>query len=265
MVTVERSVASTFWSDFRRRFSRGLATILPTVLTIALILWLFGTINEYVGKPISTGTKWLAEKIWGASLIDAIWDDYHLAVVGFLLAIVVVYIVGLFVASYIGRFVWRSIESLLTRLPLIRQIYPSIKQVTDFVILNEKKKADFSRVVAVEYPRKGVWSIGFVTSGGLQTLRTALGGSILTVFVPSSPTPVTGYTVTLRRDEVIDLPLSVDEALRFTISGGVILPTAQAMPAPPSLAHDREKMLTARTEAEIETAAQDGPRDDEEA
>ncbi len=258
-------MVKTFRSDFRRRFSRGLAAILPTVLTVALISWLVGAINQYVGHPISQGTRWLAVRIWGESSIALVWETYYLAFAGFLLAIVLVYIVGLFVASYIGRLVWRNIETLLIRLPLIRQIYPSIKQVTDFVILSDKK-VDFSRVVAVEYPRKGVWSLGFVTSEGLETLRTALGGSILTIFVPSSPTPVTGYTVTVRRDEVIDLPLSVDEALRYTISAGVILPTAELLSdGSQRRNHDRAAVSNGpENEAEIDSPAQDGPRESKE-
>ena len=88
---------------------------------------------------------------------------------------------------------------------------------------------EFSRVVAVEYPRKGVWSIGLVTGPGMRTLQNANEGVYLTVFIPSSPTPVTGYTITVRRDEVIDLPVHVDDALRFTVSGGVIMPAVEQL------------------------------------
>ena len=86
---------------------------------------------------------------------------------------------------------------------------------------------EFSRVVAVEYPRKGIWSLGLVTGPGMRTVHEQLGGDLLTVFIPSSPTPVTGYTITVRRNEVIDLPMSIDDAFRFTISGGVIMPINQ--------------------------------------
>jgi len=82
-------------------------------------------------------------------------------------------------------------------------------------------------VVAVEYPRKGIWSIGLATNPGMRTLHESTGEDLLTVFIPSSPTPVTGYTITVGRDKIIDLPMSIDEALRFTISGGVIQPDHQ--------------------------------------
>ncbi len=82
-------------------------------------------------------------------------------------------------------------------------------------------------MVAVQYPRKGIWSLGLVTGPGMRTLHQNLGGDLLTVFIPSSPTPVTGYTITVNRRDVIDLPISIDNALRFTVSGGVIMPMNQ--------------------------------------
>ncbi len=218
-------MATDFWTDFRSRFARGLATILPTALTIAIIVWLFEKI--YL---ILEGTKWLAKQIWheDEASVDQFWDDNKIDFIGFPLAIILVYIVGLLVASWVGRIVWRSVEKVLTRVPVIKQIYPSIKQVTDFIILNENR-ASFSRVVIVEYPRKGIWAIGFVTNSGLKSVREVVKEDLLSVFIPSSPTPVTGYTITVRRDEVIDLSMSIEEALRFTVSGGVILPTTEAL------------------------------------
>jgi len=224
-------VRTNFWTDFRRLFSRGLAAILPTVLTIALIIWLVQTIDQYIGRFINRWAMSLVARWyhWDQPTIEAFWVDYRLGVVGFVLAIILVYIIGLFMASFIGRTVWRSIERLLTRIPIIRLIYPSIKQITDFLILTENKP-QASRVVAVEYPRKGLWSLGLVTSGGIRTLQEATAEALLTVFIPSSPTPVTGYTITVRRDEVIDLPFSIDDALRYIVSGGVIAPPGEVLP-----------------------------------
>ena len=113
------------------------------------------------------------------------------------------------------------------RVPVVKQVYPYVKQVTDFLL--SERKVEFSRVVAVEYPRKGIWSMGLVTGPGLRTLTRSVRTDLLTVFIPSSPTPVTGYTITVRQDEVIDLPLSIDDALRFTVSGGVIVPASQEL------------------------------------
>jgi uncharacterized membrane protein len=90
-----------------------------------------------------------------------------------------------------------------------------------------ERKIDFSKVVAVEYPRKGMYSLGLVTAPGMRTMTDAMGCEFLSIFIPSSPTPVTGYTIMVRREEVVDLPITIDEALRYTISGGVVVPVGQ--------------------------------------
>ncbi|MFW6154138.1 MAG: DUF502 domain-containing protein [Planctomycetota bacterium] len=224
-------MATSFGSDFRRSFSRGLAAILPTVLTVAVIGWLIQAIHTYIGQHISSGVRGIIIYFWGvdANQLQQTWTDYHLDILGFVLAIILVYILGRMVASLLGRSVWRSLEGFLIRLPLIKQIYPTIKQVTDFLILSDPK-VEFSRVVAVEYPRKGLWSLGLVTSPGMRSIQKQSDVGLLTVFIPSSPAPITGYTITVRRDEVIDLPIDIDEALRFTVSGGVIRPSTEVVP-----------------------------------
>ena len=158
--------------------------------------------------------------------LTSLWTQYFFWV-GFALAIVGIYILGRFAASYIGRVVWRGFERMLGRAPVISQVFPSVKQVTD--LLFSERKIEFSRVVAVEYPRKGVWSIGLVTGAGMRVLQSTADSGLLTIFVPSSPMPLTGYTITVRRNEVIDLPMDIDDAFRFTISGGVIMPSGQKL------------------------------------
>ncbi len=235
---MEFDLEKTFRDDFRRFFLRGLAAVLPTVLTIAVIVWVFTLIQDYCGAYINNAAANFTSIIWvkmsnitdpdKASLIRMqvyeFWNR-NLFWVGFVFAIIGVYVFGRFIASIFGRVIWRLIERGLIQLPIIKQIYPSIKQVTDFLLT--ERKMEFSNVVAVEYPRKGIWSLGLVTNSGMRTLQETLPGDQLTVFIPSSPTPVTGYTITVCRDEVIDLPISIDEALRFTISGGVIQPPKQ--------------------------------------
>lgn len=231
-------------THFKRFFIRGLAAVLPTVVTIFLIVWVFTAIHKYCGQYINKGGAELTTRIviWnsGAEDPDAIsrirsrvytrWERYYFWV-GFVLAICGIYFIGRFLASFFGRFIWRVMEKTFIQLPLIKQVYPSVKQVTDFLLA--ERKMEFSKVVAVEYPRKGIWSLGLVTNKAMRTLDTALEGRFVTVFIPSSPTPFTGYTITVRREETLDLPMSIDEALRFTISGGVIQPPHELLePAP---------------------------------
>jgi uncharacterized membrane protein len=226
-------VAEGFLADFKRFFLRGLATVLPVMLTILLLLAAFSLLDKWFGAYLRGGAQWAVERVWRHYGVPPNWVsdqeawDQRFWWAGFVLFLLAVYFFGRFVASLIGRSIWRTIEQAILRLPVVKQIYPYAKQVTDFV-LRERGKLDFSRVVAVEYPRKGIWSLGLVTGPAMTAIRSAtLTEDSLTVFIPSSPTPVTGYVVAVRREEVIDLPISIDDAIRFVVSCGVIIPPSQ--------------------------------------
>ena len=231
-----------FVNDFRRFFIRGLAAVLPTILTVVLLVFFFRFIDQWGGRYLNIAAQWVTvqftcmigpeefswkgpDVVW--EQVKSVWATSKLNWIGFVLAFVSIYIFGRFIASFLGRGIWRLVERTFFRVPIIKQVYPFLKQVVDF-LLSEKKLA-FSRVVAVEYPRKGIWALGLVTGCGMRTVHNYVGGDLLTVFIPSSPTPITGYTITVNRHEVIDLPLSIDDALRFTVSGGVIMPTIEQL------------------------------------
>lgn len=143
----------------------------------------------------------------------------------FCVFILVLYILGKFFAAGMGRMMWNGIESLIKRLPLISNVYSSVKQVTDFMF--SESEIEFNRVVAVEYPRKGIWSIGFVTGESMLDIRAAANEPVLSVLMPTSPMPATGFTVTVLKSETIDLDLSIDQALQFVVSCGVVVPLQQ--------------------------------------
>ncbi|MCD6364260.1 MAG: DUF502 domain-containing protein [Planctomycetes bacterium] len=229
-------MAEGFVSDFKRFFLRGLVAVLPMILTVGIILYAFDLINTHISSHINNGVFWLLVKIWGKAGADGvrvlpegfleIWHKYF-QWMGFAIAILGIYIFGRILASYLGRGVWLMAERVLYRMPVVGNVLTYVKQVVD--VLFGEKKIEFSRVVAVEYPRKGVWSVGLVTGAGMRTLQNASAADLLTVFIPSSPMPVTGYTITVRRDEAVDLPMSIDDALRYTVSGGVIVPPPQRL------------------------------------
>ena len=147
-------------------------------------------------------------------------------VIGFVIAIIVVCFIGAFLASVMGRTLYRFFEKALMRAPFIRKVYPYIKQITDFLLAN--RKISFTKVVALQYPRKGTWSVGLVTGTGLRRIVDSLEKDFLTVFVPTSPTPFTGYVIMTPKEDTIELEMTIEEALRFTISGGVITPSEEA-------------------------------------
>ena len=166
----------------------------------------------------------VAEKAKNSALWRIAFTKWKLHVLGFLIAIILVYFTGFFLASFIGRTSWRAAEGLLYRIPLIRAIYPNVKQVTDFLLT--ERSVEFSGVVAVEYPRKGIWSVGLRTGGPMKQVQERVSDGLVTVFIPSSPTPITGYVIQVPLEDVIELNMTIDEGLRFTISAGVIKPEA---------------------------------------
>jgi uncharacterized membrane protein len=150
---------------------------------------------------------------------------------GFMLAVVAVCLVGAALASVVGRSLWRAVESLIITAPFLKRVYPYMKQFTDFFLVETGRgRSPYSRVVAVEYPRKGIWAIGMVTGRGLGKTPADPAGELLTVFVPNSPMPATGFTILASKDQVIDLGMTIEEAFRFIASVGVVSP-GEARPA----------------------------------
>ncbi len=142
-----------------------------------------------------------------------------------LVLVVLLWFLGRFMAAGLGRFFWESLERLIARVPLVRNVYSSVKQVTEFLL--KQREIRYTRVVAVQYPRQGTWSLGFVTGDGLRDVEQATGEPVLALLVPTSPMPLTGYTVVVPASEVVDLNMTVDQALEFLVSCGVVIPPEQ--------------------------------------
>lgn len=154
--------------------------------------------------------------------------------VGTALSALVVFLAGWCLSGFAGRRLVKSMERAAASIPFVRSIYPCAKQLVEFFVA--EREIPFETVVAVPYPRNGIWSLGFVTNRAPRSLRTATGKELACVFIPSSPMPMTGYTIMVEVDELVPLPLSVDEALRMTVSGGVLLPPREDEGGgPPSL------------------------------
>jgi uncharacterized membrane protein len=252
------------FKNFRTYFFRGLAALLPTILTIWIFAQGYMFVKDNINEHVNRGVVWaltssfdwypqvsteeleeyaiehspqklnpteLQNKIREEDFVDSVqksladkyWVDGRGQITGFIIVLVGVCFLGAFLASVAGRTIWHTMEKMFMNAPFIKQVYPHIKQVTDFMLT--KKQLAFSKVVAIQYPRKGVWSLGLVTGTGLKKVVGKIDKDFLTVFVPSSPTPFTGYVIMTPKDETIEVEMTVEEALRFTISGGVITPS----------------------------------------
>jgi uncharacterized membrane protein len=157
------------------------------------------------------------------------WVDDYGSIVGFLIAVVSVCVIGALLASFVGKKLWQGTERFIMNTPLLKRVYPYIKQFTDFLLTqdDEQKKKFFSRVVAVEYPRQGIWTMGFVTGNGFEKVAGIVKEDFLTVFVPTAPAPFTGFIITIPKKLVIDLNITIEEAVRFIVSGGIVAPGRQ--------------------------------------
>jgi len=248
-MSLRRSVKRSFW--------RGLATLLPALLTVIVLGFGLSLLHTYVGQYVNLGVKYILHWSTGFDMdwIDQWYDRYWLGTLGVVVAIVGLVIVSYFVGTFIGNRLARFFDAWMTRMPVLRRIYPGAKQVSEFFFA--EKKVEFRRVVAIEYPRRGLWSIGFVTGRGLKAVAEHAEQELLTVFVPSSPTPVTGYIVAVPRREVIDLDISADQAFQFTLSGGVIVPPAERLESfeAAQLVEAAEAAAEARTETEAPETA----------
>jgi uncharacterized membrane protein len=207
---------------FSRLLFRGLGLVLPLALTVALLLWLWRLLaNEVLGR-VETFLAWALSAAEVAPLSPTI--SFALSAV---VTIAGLLLLGFWFSGFVGRRIYAFFERGLSRVPFFGAVYPYIKQVTE-VFFGEKKQVEFQRVVAVPYPRKEVYSLAFLTGSSMAALNSATGKELVSVFIPSSPMPATGYTLFVPADEIIEISLTVEEAFRTVVSGGVLLPSHAA-------------------------------------
>ena len=139
--------------------------------------------------------------------------------------VALMYVLGSLFAAGIGRVFWEHFEYGITQLPVVRSVYGAAKQLTDYMFT--EKELEFKRVIAFEHPARGQWQIGFVASEGLREVRELAGEPVLTVLVHVNPVPVSGYIRLVPKSQTIDLDMTVDQAVHYIISFGVVLPPQQ--------------------------------------
>lgn len=217
---------TTTRSPIQKFFLRGLFLLLPTLVTVWILVKAVGFLQDNAVKHV---TRLIAWSLFRAGLFSLEAYEQHgpglwlpSQVTAWVLCLLVVVFVGIVFGNFIGRRIWAAAENALMRLPPMRFIYPFVKQLTDF--FSTDRRVGFQKVVAVEYPRKGIYSLGFVTGKAFPDIERKLNGECLSVFIPSSPTPMTGYLIFVLKADVIELPITMEEALKLVISGGVIKP-----------------------------------------
>ena len=235
-----------FVSDFKRNFFTGIAALFPILITVFLLSWLYWQIDQTIGtrvngicKRVIVGNQGIFQRAFPSAGGEVAGDrerraqyaDEHFprflgAAMGLLGAAVIVYVIGKSIRGYVGGRVMGAVDRFFERFPVIKAIYPHARHVAD-VLFGQARGRQFRQVVAVQYPRKGLYTVGFLTGTGLKDIEHLVGRDLVTVFIPTSPTPLTGFVIVVPRDEVLELNMTVDEAFRFCITAGMVVSEGQ--------------------------------------
>lgn len=193
-------------------------------------------IPEYVKKLVDEQAESFGPFEPAPASANAYWHRYvqlrymprSLVVPVFLIVFTTaLYFLGRLFTLGLGRWFVHGFDRAILRIPVVNKVYGGVKQVTDFAF--SERDIEFNRVVAIQYPREGIWSLGFVTGNSMREISEATGEPMLSVLMPTSPMPMTGFTVTIKKSEAIDLNLTVDEAIQFVVSCGVVVPAQQRL------------------------------------
>ena len=190
-------------------FITGLLIWVPLAITVWVLNLLIGTLDQTL--------TWLPEAWLPRQLIGLDIPGF-----GVVLTVLIIFLTGLLARNFIGERLVLGWESLLSRIPIVRGIYSSVKQVSD-TILSPNGNA-FRQALLVQYPREGVWTIAFQTGSPAQEVIQHVPKDMISVYVPTTPNPTSGFFLMMQRDQVQELSMSVDEALKYVVSMGVVTP-----------------------------------------
>jgi uncharacterized membrane protein len=210
-------VKKSIFARWQANFWAGLATVLPAVISLAVLRWLFGTIANITDTLLIFLPTKLTHHDAGNGPMHWYWS-----LVALVLAIFLIGTVGLLARNYFGRKIIEWVDSALLRIPLLNKIYGATKQVND--AFSTTNKTAFRTVVLVEFPRAGAYSIGFITGDQPDAVQAKTGQKVVCVFVPLTPNPTSGFLLMVPEDKAIKLDMSVPDAIKYVISLGAILP-----------------------------------------
>ncbi len=228
-------------SRFRRTFLTGLAALFPILITVFLLSWLYGQLDRTIGQRVNTVCKEvlvsrpdLFEDVFpaaGSEVVNspqrrqAYADENFPSFLGVSIGIVgvllFVYFIGLVVRGYVGSRLVSRVDRFFERFPVIKSIYPHARQVADF-LFGTHNRLGFRRVVAVQYPRRGIYTVGFLTGDGVKDVQDQSGQNLVSVFIPTSPAPMTGFVILVPVGDVMELEMGVEEAIRYTVTAGMV-------------------------------------------
>ncbi|MFQ6672108.1 MAG: DUF502 domain-containing protein [Candidatus Tectimicrobiota bacterium] len=200
------------YQRFRRIFVTGLLVTIPLAVTVFLLSWLFTKLDRL--SPLLTRGL--------IALGLPLPEGFRLPGLGILFTVALVFLVGIFITTFVGRRIIDWGEELLRKIPLVRIIYGGAKQVVDAVA--SQRGTAFNQVVLVEYPRKGLYSIGFLTCENSGEIQAVDQRHLVNVFIPTTPNPTSGLLIVVPQEDVVPLSMTVEDGIKFIMSGGLLAP-----------------------------------------
>ncbi len=201
----------SFLSKIWRHFLSGILVTAPVALTFYIVWATITTIDENV-KALLPAKYYLEQYI-----------PINVPGFGIIIAFVVFTLIGTFVAGVFGRLIVKTGENVVNRMPIVRSLYSAVKQIFEAVFKRDKNS--FREVVLVEYPRRGIWSLGFVTGVTRGEVQKDTQDEVVNVFIPTTPNPTSGYLLFIPRSDLQSLNMSVEEGIKMVVSAGIITPT----------------------------------------
>ena len=192
-------------SSLRNNFIAGVVVLIPIGITLYLTVFIINVSSKLIPKEINPNH----------------YLPYNIPGLEILIAVLLITIIGWLSLSFIGKRLFNLFESVLNKIPIIRTVYSAVEQLIETFT---KSKSDKKTVVLIEYPRKGVYAVGFATKENTGEIKKKVGKELINVFVPTTPNPTSGFLLMFPKDEVIYLDLSFEEASKFIVSAGSFNP-----------------------------------------
>ena len=208
--------ALSFSGRLRAYFLAGILVTAPLAITIALASWLIEFVDSRIVPliPLRYNPDFYLKEYLG----------YEIGIPGLGLIVLIVFItlVGAMTAGFLGRFIIRLGENMLNRMPVIRGVYGASKQILETVL--KRQSNAFRQAVLVEYPRRGMWAIAFITGRTEGEVQNLIADDLINIFLPTTPNPTSGFLLFVPKKEMILLDMAVEEAIKMVISGGIVTP-----------------------------------------
>jgi uncharacterized membrane protein len=199
----------------RKWLFTGLLVLVPGVITVWVLHWIISTLDQTL---LLLPGEWQPDRLLGM----------HIPGFGVVLTLVVLLAIGAIASNFVGRKLVSWGDNLITRIPVVRSIYSSVKQVSDTVFSDSGNA--FRTAVLVQWPREGVWTVAFITGNPAGEVASYLRDEYVGVFVPTTPNPTGGYFVMMRKSDCVELDMSVEAALKYIVSMGVVAPPPLPVP-----------------------------------